>query len=309
MSKQEYEFGTFSIDADRSVVLRAGEEISLRRQSFDVLMYLVERPGQLVTKDGLVAAIWGNTAVTDNSLMQCMAEIRKALGDDDHQIVRTVVRRGYLFEPPTVSVQTGTGSESSPVYRLARVIVAVAVVLSVVAALITYFETDDVDRLGDNSIAMHTAATLEQDPSIALLKFDNLSIDNADQSFIDGVREEIAKQLGGVKRLRVISPLSVDRASRNGLAMQALGETLDVDYVLRGVGRRVQDRFRLTVQLFDAATDAQTWQESYDVELTADGLLDVEYEIAVAVATMLGIKMMPDFYVSKSEHGPANVEA
>ena len=72
----------------------------LRAKTFEVLTYLVERPGRLVTKIELIEAVWPDAAITDNSLAQCLVEIRRALGDDSQQLIRTVARRGYVFAAP-----------------------------------------------------------------------------------------------------------------------------------------------------------------------------------------------------------------
>ena len=88
------------IDWSRGTVANGGAAtVTLRPQSLAVLKFLAERPGVLVTKDELMAAVWPNIAVTDDSLVQCVTEIRKALGDDAHTIIKTVPKRGYVFEP------------------------------------------------------------------------------------------------------------------------------------------------------------------------------------------------------------------
>ena len=310
MQQHEYRFGTFTIDAGRGVVLRNGKETNLRRQSFDVLMHLVERPGILVTKDELVAEIWGNTAVTDNSLTQCLAEIRKALGDEEHRIVRTVVRRGYLFEPPPLVSPSGSAGRAAPVSRrITRVSAVVVVGLATLAAVAAYLRTDDVQSTIDNPVALLRVEPTTEKPAVALMRFDNLSGDEEDQPFIDGIREEIATQLGGINGLRVVSLLSVDRVSDTAIPMQNLSKELGADYVMRGSVHRAQDTLRLNVQLFDARADAQVWAETNDVELTVDSLLDVENEVAVAVASKLGMQMLPDYYLLMSAKGPANIAA
>lgn len=94
---RSYLFGEFKLDIGRGVLLRRDTEINLRPQSFAVLRILVERHGSLVTKDELLSEVWGNKIVTDDSLTQCLLDIRKSLGDTQRKIVRTVPRRGYLF--------------------------------------------------------------------------------------------------------------------------------------------------------------------------------------------------------------------
>ena len=97
---RQYSFGEFTLDLDRGVLRRSSEEVPLRPKSFEALTYLVEHHGHLVAKSALIDAVWPDTAVGDNSLAQCLFDIRRALGDDSQQIIRTVARRGYIFTPP-----------------------------------------------------------------------------------------------------------------------------------------------------------------------------------------------------------------
>jgi pimeloyl-ACP methyl ester carboxylesterase/DNA-binding winged helix-turn-helix (wHTH) protein len=90
-------FDRFIIDLQRCALLGGQEEIRLRPRSFDVLRYLAEHAGRLVSKEELIQAIWPSVSVTDDSLVQCISDVRKALSDTPHRIIRTVQRRGYLF--------------------------------------------------------------------------------------------------------------------------------------------------------------------------------------------------------------------
>lgn len=103
--RRQYSFGDFTLDLNGGFLRRGGEEVALRPKAFEVLVYLVERHGQLVTKAELTGAVWPDSAVMDNTLAQCLVEIRRALGDVSQQLIRTVARRGYLFTiPVTTSV-------------------------------------------------------------------------------------------------------------------------------------------------------------------------------------------------------------
>src|SRR5262249_30490632 len=91
-----YSFGEFTLDLARGCLMRGPEELKLRPKSFKTFSYLVENHGRLVSKSELIGAVWPDVAVTDDSLVQCLIEIRKALGDSQHYI-KTVPRRGYIF--------------------------------------------------------------------------------------------------------------------------------------------------------------------------------------------------------------------
>jgi Tol biopolymer transport system component/DNA-binding winged helix-turn-helix (wHTH) protein len=102
-SCRQYSFSAFTLDSGRRVLRRANEEIALRPKSLDVLIHLVEHHGQVVAKTALMETVWTDTAVTENSLAQCLVEIRRALDDDSQQMIRTVARRGYLFAAPVTT--------------------------------------------------------------------------------------------------------------------------------------------------------------------------------------------------------------
>ena len=104
-SPLNYQFGEFTLDVGRERVLRAGEEIKLRPKVYDALKYMLEHAGRLVGKQELMQALWPDSAVTDDSLVQCMIELRRALGDRKQQLLQTVTRRGYIFRAEVVQNQ------------------------------------------------------------------------------------------------------------------------------------------------------------------------------------------------------------
>src|SRR5258705_1216698 len=93
-------FDGFTLDLTRGCLLRGAEEIKIPPKPFAALRYLVENPGRLLSKAELIEAIWPDTAVTDDSLVQCLMEVRRVLRDEAQQIVKTVPRRGYIFDRP-----------------------------------------------------------------------------------------------------------------------------------------------------------------------------------------------------------------
>src|SRR5262249_15410769 len=99
-----YSFLDFTLDPAAERLTRGTSEIKLRPKSFQVLRYLVERHGRLVTREELMQAVWGEVAVTEESLTKCIADIRKALADDSQEIIRTVTRRGFLFQAAVSTV-------------------------------------------------------------------------------------------------------------------------------------------------------------------------------------------------------------
>src|SRR6266571_3896237 len=98
LSHRTYSFDSFTLDLARGCLLRGEQEVKLRPKVFDALKYLVENNNRLVTKAELIQALWPDSFVTDDSLVQCLVEVRRALGDDAQQYIKTVPRRGYIFD-------------------------------------------------------------------------------------------------------------------------------------------------------------------------------------------------------------------
>src|SRR5260370_20034223 len=95
--------GEVTLDLEEGFLRHGTEEVTLRPKTFEVLTYLVQHSGRLVTKTELIDAVWPDTAITDNSLAQCLLELRRALGDEAQQVIRTVARRGYIFTAPVTT--------------------------------------------------------------------------------------------------------------------------------------------------------------------------------------------------------------
>ena len=95
--RRQFSFGGFHLDLNAGFLRRGDAEIALRPKSFEVLGYLVQHHGRVVSREELMSVVWRDVAVTDEAVTKCIADIRKALGDDDQQLVRTMARRGYLW--------------------------------------------------------------------------------------------------------------------------------------------------------------------------------------------------------------------
>src|SRR5690348_11664101 len=109
-----YRFGEFLLDVGRGCVLRGGNEIKLRPKVYETLKYLVEHPGRLIRKQELIEAVWPDAFVTDDSLVQCTVELRRALDDQEQQLLKTVPRRGYVFAAEVVQNPARTDHLSGP---------------------------------------------------------------------------------------------------------------------------------------------------------------------------------------------------
>jgi adenylate cyclase len=265
-------FEGFAVDVMRGGLRHGDREIELRPKSFDVLRCLIEKAGQLVTKDEIIAAVWPNVAVTDESVTRCISDIRAALGDDDQRLIKTVHRRGYVFTPrvseeaidrrTSGQVARPLAASTRPVEKGADsgfwrprrwFLLACAVLVLTVAATGAWFLTRPASKPPTFDV-----------PSIAVVPFVNASGDAQQDYFSDGISEEIVTSLSKFRELAVIAHHSMLTYKGTPLDAKAIGRELAVRYVLKGSVRRDGERLRVTAQLVDAATAAQIWAEQYD---------------------------------------------
>jgi TolB-like protein/DNA-binding winged helix-turn-helix (wHTH) protein/Tfp pilus assembly protein PilF len=265
-----YSFGEFTLDLDRGALLRADADIKLRPKSFEVLSYLIEREGLLVTKDDLFSALWGSTAVTEGAITQCLSDIRKAIDDQSQEKIRTVPGRGYIFDLPV------TASDGSSRTKFAsswpRWYSGVALVLILVVAAAWW---------GFGNRAVKVPAPL----SIAVLPFLDMSPGQDQAYFADGISEELLNLLAHIPGLNVIARTSSFSFKGQNADIATIAERLKVTHVLEGSVRKSANRIRITAQLVDASTSEHLWSETYNREL--DDIFAVQDEISAAIVTAM----------------------
>ena len=270
-----YRFEGFTLDVRRGALRRGDEELRIRPRSFEVLRYLLERQGKVVGRDELIDALWEGTVVTDDAVTQCLIDIRKALGDDAQSIVRTVPRRGYIFEAPVEVIDPTAQAPGK-----SRV-VALAVVASLLALLVAFMLTRTQDKPdldpGDG----------QAKPSIAVMPFESMGPDREQTYFADGVSEEIINSLASQPDLKVIARTSSFSFRGEQVDVATIAKMLDVSHVLEGSVRNDGDALRINVQLVDADTGNYIWTRQYDRELSASSVFAIQSEIATAVVESL----------------------
>jgi len=108
-----YRFGDFVLNVDRCCLQRGGRDVDLRPKAFEVLHYLVKRAGKVASKDELVEFAWPNVTVSDDSLAQCVSDIRKLLNDDEQRFIKTVPRKGYVFIADVATLANADGAPNT----------------------------------------------------------------------------------------------------------------------------------------------------------------------------------------------------
>jgi TolB-like protein len=245
-------FGDCALDTDVREVRRVSALVSLTPQVFDLLDYLVRNRERVISKDELVASVWGGRAVSDSAITTRINAARAAIGDDGktQRMIKTLPRKGFRF----VGV---VREEHKP------------------AASSTDADAD----------APRPTLALPDKPSVAVLSFDNLQDDPGQDYFSDGITEDIITELSRFSELFVIASNSSFQYKRKGVDVRQIGRELGVRYVLDGSIRRQGNHVRIAAQLIDAATAAHRWAERYDREL--DDIFAIQDELARAIATVL----------------------
>jgi len=297
-ASKRYSFGDYTLDLERGALLKLGSDVKLRPKSFEVLRLLVERHGQLVSKEDLITAVWPRTVVTEGALGQCLIDVRRAIGDESQVIIRTVPRRGYLFDVPVIEsdgAQTSVvapqieapPAEVPPAHSAGRTpqVVLVALLAIVAAAAIAWlvFFTRSAEE-----VPPRVARAVPN--SIAVLPFVNMSSDPAQEYFSDGISEEILNLLAATPQLQVIARTSSFSFKGENADIAQIASKLKVAYVLEGSVRKADNRVRITAQLIAAETSAHLWSQTYD--RTLDDILVVQSDIAAAVAEALKTQLL-----------------
>ena len=303
------EFKTFRLDTANHLLWWNGDRVPLAPKAFDVLAYLVEHAGRVVTQDEILDALWPETYVNPEVLRKYILEIRKALGDrpDNPEFIETVPKRGYRFvapvleesaaEPPIVatspaveepateeSVGPATAppeqKSSSGQYRLWKF--AVLPVLAVVAAAVVgqHFR---VARNRANAPSL-------KNTTIAVLPFADMSPTKDEEYFSDGLAEELINDLAKVSGLEVVGRSSAFQFKGKNEDLRDVGRKLGVANVLEGSVRRDGNHVRITAELIKADDGFQLWSQTYDREIK--DIFGVEDDIAQAATEALRVKLL-----------------
>ncbi len=282
---------------------RASRAVKLERIPLDILLLLVERRGQLVTREDIIGKIWGKDVFldTDSSINGAIRKIRQALKDDPENpvFVQTVTGKGYRFIAAVteneVPAEEGGGKklessntmaqERSALRRVALTswpwVASLAVLLVVVLAAGIY----------GLRLRARSQPASEHRVMLAVLPFANLSNDPEQEYFSDGLTEETITDLGELnpERLGVIARTSAAAYKHTNKTIAQIGRELGVDYILEGSVRREGGSARITAQLIRVKDQVHLWAHNYDRE--TGGLLALQNELGRAIAQQVQVKL------------------
>jgi TolB-like protein/DNA-binding winged helix-turn-helix (wHTH) protein len=330
LSRRVYQFGEFRLDCDSFELSRASHPVKLERKPMELLILLIERNGQLVTRDEIAEHLWGREVFvdTEHGINTAIRKIRQALRDDSEEprFLQTVTGKGYrLHVPleavpgsetpartsfePAAEIQSPTSPQfehlklddtaglvvpgTNTLKRRSRVIIlAASATLVVLAISFALFS----DRLfgRDSNPQIH---------SIAVIPLDNLSGEPNQNYFADGMTDELITMLAKNSTLSVTSRTSVMQYKGVHRPLREIARELGVDGILEGSISRSGSKIHMTIQLIQAATDKHVWAESYDrdesemVALPRDAAQDIAKRLNSAVVSTTPVR-----YISPAAH-------
>jgi TolB-like protein/DNA-binding winged helix-turn-helix (wHTH) protein/Tfp pilus assembly protein PilF len=308
-------FQSFRLDAANQCLWRGDERVQITPKAFDVLRYMVENAGRLVTQDELLEALWSEIYVNPEVLRKYILEIRKVLGDrpEKPEFIETVTKRGYRFIAPVVDESADESANSSTV----RVKSAVAATQEPAiddqvgreAAASKRQASSGESRLRKLAIiqllAVIAAAGLAgylwfarnkpktystNNTSIAVLPFVDMSTTKDQEYFSDGFAEQLINDLAKVSGLKVVGRSSSFQFRDKDVDLRDVGRKLGVANVLEGSVRREGNHVRVTAELIKTADGFQLWSQTYDREM--NDILAVQDEIALAATGALQVKLL-----------------
>ena len=313
MSEQKkhfYDFGPFRIDPLKRRLLRGEEIIRLTPKAFDLLLVLVEESGRTVEKDELLEKVWPGTVVEENNLNQNITALRKSLGDSrqESQYIATIPGIGYRFvaevrrvedEPApqlkedvrkeTSNVASRSNARSVKVFRYALLMLVPLVLAALAYALYTREKPRP-------AIA-----------SIMVLPLENISGNSAEEYFAEGMTDALIGDLAKIGGLHVISRTSSMHYKGTKKALPEIAREINVDAIVEGTVQRSGDRVVIRTQLIHAPTDRHLWVRDYTRDMR--DVLDLQSEIAQAVAQEVRIQMTPDEQARLSSRRPVRPKA
>jgi TolB-like protein/DNA-binding winged helix-turn-helix (wHTH) protein/Tfp pilus assembly protein PilF len=292
-------FGAYEFNPDSKELRKAGMRVRLEGQPLAILQMLLDRPGEIVTREELQKKLWpGDTFVDfEHSLNAAVKRLRAALSDsaDQPRYIETLARRGYRLvapvndaaaEPETEKVVLVPGespSRARVAFRVRRLwVVAAAPVCLVGIALWGWRQS------------LHPAPSLAVPAvrSLAVLPLENLSGNPSQQYLADGMTEELIGRLSMIHDLRVISRTSAMHFKNTQLSVPEIVKALGVDAIIEGSVMREGSRIRVHAQLIRGATDEHFWSETYDRDLR--DVLALQSEVAQSIAEKVEASVTKD---------------
>lgn len=296
MGSERQALPALTMDPREGTVAGPSGRVRLEPKVMEVLSVLAKYPGQVVSRDELLNAVWPGMVVTEHTLSRCIYQLRHQLGEigaqpgqADFNPIETLPKRGYRLLEPVAEVRSEDLSVEHPQpwhsKRSRAIGAAIGVCVVAAAGLLFLLYSQVIDR---------TTAIDGSTATIAVLPFENRSPDPENAYFADGIHDDLLMLLSKLRDMKVVSRTSVETFRDTEQAIPEIGRSLGVEHVLEGAVQRVGNNVRINVQLIAAATDEHVWAEAYDRQLTATNIFTIQSEVAKAIADALHATLSPE---------------
>jgi TolB-like protein/DNA-binding winged helix-turn-helix (wHTH) protein/tetratricopeptide (TPR) repeat protein len=265
------------LEVASGTVWRDAVVIDLPDLSFRLLASLANHAPAMVSKDELVAEVWGDVVVSDETLMQRVRLLRQTLGDDSQnpRYITSVRGRGYRMIAPVEVVSAPHPTSSSRSSRHKWLGISVAIAMLVIFGL---------------TIGLRGGPEAPVIGSLAVLPFSDLSENKEFGYFADGMQEELLARLAGLQEVSVLSRTSVERYRDTAESIPDISRELNASGIIEGSVRISGNQLRITVQLIEGATDRHLWAETYTQELTVENVFSIQQAVADSIAEALRVE-------------------
>jgi TolB-like protein/DNA-binding winged helix-turn-helix (wHTH) protein len=294
-------FGAFEVDLRAGELHKDGLKIKLQGQPIQVLVALLEHPGEIVTREQLRHRLWPSSTFVDfeHNLNSAVKRLREAVGDsaDNPRFIETIPRHGYRFIAP---VAEQARPVHQPQFRIRELWIAVLALVMMVALVIGL-------NMGGLRQRLFSRAPGAPIQSLAVLPLENLSGSPEDEYFADGMTEELITELGRIRALRVISRQSVIQYKGTDKPLPQIASELHVEALVQGSALRAGGRVRITTQLIRAVPEEHLWAQSYERDLR--DVIALQGEVARDIANQIRVTLTPAEQAHRARARPANIEA
>jgi TolB-like protein/DNA-binding winged helix-turn-helix (wHTH) protein/tetratricopeptide (TPR) repeat protein len=283
-----YRFGEFTLDPRTGELTRAGHRTPLRDQSLQLLLALLEQPGQLLTREELTQRLWpaGTFVDFDRGLNKVVNHLRDALGDSAEQprFIETLPRKGYRFISPVAADENTEAAPANGWRARNRVPMTMMTAAGIVIAVAGGISTT-------RTWLTNRSTTPPPISALAVIPLENLSRDPDQQYFADGLTDALITDLAKIGGARITSRTSVMQYRGTKKTIKEIGRELNVDAIVEGTVTHDGNRVRVTAQLIQVSTDMHLWADAY--ERGASEILDLQRTLSTDIARRINIFLKP----------------
>jgi TolB-like protein/DNA-binding winged helix-turn-helix (wHTH) protein/cytochrome c-type biogenesis protein CcmH/NrfG len=291
-------FALFEIDLQAGELRKSGARLKLQEQPLQILIALLLKPGEVVTREELRKKLWDADTFVDfeHSLGTAINKIREVLGDsaEKPRFIETLPRRGYRFVAPVERIEGSVAPRQEPPARVAKAtrrsrraatwlagLATASAILVLLAGLYIY-----------RGWRLSHAASSELLPrSLAVLPLVNLSRDPEQEYFADGMTDELITDLAQIRALRVISRTSAMQYKEAHKSLGQIARELNVEAIIEGTVLRSGDKVRITAQLIQVPNEKHLWARSYEGDLR--DVVALQDRVAHDIAAQIRIELTP----------------